>query len=291
MERTTVSMAVGRRFDLRLLSLGYWVAFMSAGIGIGGGTILVSMLHSVFRIDFKKAASMSLATIIPISFVGSISHLISYSGDLPLRYYVVFIPTCILGAIIGGKLLRKRQSTWLTFAFGVFLLLVSLKMLKLFDFPSLIYNQMDATFLEHCIIIIPTGMFLGLIAVSLGVGGGLLIVPFYVIVIGFDMHQAITLSLTTMFFLTFSITFINNRGVLKTMGNNSMKSLLIPALGGAIIGAIVSNHMPADVLKNVFGVFLLIMACYNIICGTSISQELVKRLGDFRKVSTKDLSV
>lgn len=286
-----VSMAVGRRFDLRLLSLGYWVAFMSAGIGIGGGTILVSMLHSVYRIDFKKAASMSLATIIPISFVGSISHLISYSGDLPLRYYVVFIPTCILGAIIGGKLLRKRQSTWLTFAFGVFLLLVSLKMLKLFDFPSLIYNQMDATFLEHCIIIIPTGMFLGLIAVSLGVGGGLLIVPFYVIVIGFDMHQAITLSLTTMFFLTFSITFINNRGVLKTMGNNSMKSLLIPALGGAIIGAIVSNHMPADVLKNVFGTFLLIMACYNIICGTSISQELVKRLGDFRKVSTKDLSV
>lgn len=290
MERTRVSTDLEHRFDLRLCSLGFWVAFLSAGIGIGGGTILVSMLHSVFGIDFKKAASMSLATIIPISFVGSISHFISYSGELPLRYYVVFIPTCILGAIIGGKVFGKRQNAWLTFAFGVFLLLVSLKMLKLFDFPSLIYTQMDVTFLEHCMIIIPAGMLFGLIAVTLGVGGGLLIVPFYVIVIGFNMHQAITLSLTTMFFLTSSITFINNRGMLKNMETDSMKSLLIPALGGAIIGAVVSSHMPADALKNVFGVFLLIMACYNIISDTLISRGLIKWLGGSRSISSDNLS-
>jgi len=289
-KKATESTAVARRFDPRLPSLGFWVAFLSAGIGIGGGTILVSMLHSVFGFDFKKAARMSLATIIPISLVGSISHFITYSGELPLNYYVVFIPACMFGAIVGGKILGKRQNRWLTSAFGIFLLLVGLRMLKLFDFPSLIYSELDGTFFQQCLVIIPTGMSFGLIGASLGIGCGLLIVPFFVMVIGLNMHQAITLSLANMFFLTLSTTCISNRHALKTMEANSLTSLLIPALVGAIIGAVISSYLPADVLKIVFGSFLMVMACYIVIRETAVHQKVRTWLGNTDGVSAEDLS-
>ena len=67
---------VDNQFDIRLALLGFFVALFSAGIGIGGGTLLVSILMTVFGFDFKKAASTSLSTIIPISFIGSVNYFI-----------------------------------------------------------------------------------------------------------------------------------------------------------------------------------------------------------------------
>jgi uncharacterized membrane protein YfcA len=252
------------RFDIRLILLGFCVALFSAGIGIGGGTLLVSILMSVFGFDFRKAASTSLATIIPISFIGSVSHFVFLPEIPDLRYYFTFIPACVLGTILGIKIVRKHQNGWFKFAFSLFLIIISLRMLKIFDFPSLIFSGLQSIlFSNEWLIIVPIGIFIGIIAVALGIGCGLLIVPFYVIVINLNIHEAITLSLTTMFFLTLSATIINNR--FKTLDMIPLKSLFIPALTGAVVGAIISGNLPAHILKIVFGMFLLIIACNYII--------------------------
>ena len=252
------------RFDTRLISLGFFVALFSAGIGIGGGTLLVSILMSVFGFDFRKAASTSLATIIPISFIGSVSHFVFLPEIPDLRYYFTFIPACVLGTILGTKIVRKHQNGWFKLAFSLFLIIISLRMLKIFDFPSLIFSGLQSIlFSNEWLIIVPIGIFIGIIAVALGIGCGLLIVPFYVIVINLNIHEAITLSLTTMFFLTLSATIINNR--FKTLDMIPLKSLFIPALTGAVVGAIISGNLPAAILKIVFGMFLLIIACNYII--------------------------
>lgn len=252
------------RFDIRLILLGFFVALFSAGIGIGGGTLLVSILMSVFGFDFRKAASTSLATIIPISFIGSVSHFVFLPEIPDLRYYFTFIPACVLGTILGTKIVRKHQNGWFKLAFSLFLIIISLRMLKIFDFPSLIFSGLQSIlFSNEWLIIVPIGIFIGIIAVALGIGCGLLIVPFYVIVINLNIHEAITLSLTTMFFLTLSATIINKR--FKTLDMIPLKSLFIPALTGAVVGAIISGNLPAPILKIVFGMFLLIIACNYII--------------------------
>lgn len=252
------------RFDIRLILLGFFVALFSAGIGIGGGTLLVSILMSVFGFDFRKAASTSLATIIPISFIGSVSHFVFLPEIPDLRYYFTFIPACVLGTILGTKIVRKHQNGWFKLAFSLFLIIISLRMLKIFDFPSLIFSGLQSIlFSNEWLIIVPIGIFIGIIAVALGIGCGLLIVPFYVIVINLNIHEAITLSLTTMFFLTLSATIINNR--FKTLDMIPLKSLFIPALTGAVVGAIISGNLPAPILKIVFGMFLSIIACNYII--------------------------
>jgi uncharacterized membrane protein YfcA len=252
------------RFDIRLIFLGFFVALFSAGIGIGGGTLFVSILMSLFGFDFKKAASTSLASIIPISFIGSFSHFIFLPEITHLRYYFLFIPACMVGAVLGTRIVRKHQNGWSKLAFSLFLMIVSLRMLKIFDFPFLIYSGLDGILSSNdWLLIVPIGIFIGMIAMALGIGCGLLIVPFYVIVMDLNIHEAITLSLTTMFFLTLSATVIHNR--FKSLDIIPLKSIFIPALTGAVVGALISGNLPAPILKKLFGMFLFIIACNYII--------------------------
>jgi uncharacterized membrane protein YfcA len=270
------------RFDIRLILLGFSVAIFSAGIGIGGGTLLVSILMSVFGFDFKKAASTSLATIIPISFIGAISHLIFLPQIPYLRYYLTFIPACVIGTILGIRIVRKHQNGLLKFAFSLLLIIISLRMLKIFDFPALIYSGLHSiSFSNEWLLTVPIGIFIGIIAVTLGLGCGLLIVPFFVIVINLTIHEAITFSLTAMFFLTLSSTIIHNK--FKTLDIIPLKSLLIPALIGAVVGAIISSNLPAFILKTLFGMFLFIVACNYIIQEISIYFNLPVSMKKFQE--------
>jgi len=261
------------QLDTRLALVGFFVALFSVGIGIGGGTLLVSILMSLFDFDFKKATSISLSTIIPISLIGSVSHHIFLPGISHLQYYFVLIPACILGAILAGRIVQKRPNGWLKLAFSLFLLIISLRMLKLFDLPSLVYSGLHGIlFSNEWLLIVSIGILIGIIAMFLGIGCGLLIVPFFLIIINLDIHEAITLSLTTMFFLTLTATIIRNK--LKLLDITPLKSLFVPALIGAVVGAIISNHLPTPILKKLFAMSLFIIACYYIIFELAVHHKL-----------------
>jgi len=249
--------------DLKLVILGFLVAFFSAGVGIGGGTLLVSSLTLLFGFNFKRAASTSLATIIPISLVGAVSHLL-FSPLMPnLEYHCCFIIPCVIGSIIGGRCFKKSQGFHLKLAFAIFLLVISLRMLKLFDFPAILFGSTQNIIVNNEFIFIPLfGFFVGTLAVLLGIGCGLLIVPFFLILIGFKIHEAIQLSLTTMFFLTFSATIVNNK--FNLLDKVAVNILFFPALSGAFFGALLSSYLPASVLKFIFGGFLALVAIQSI---------------------------
>lgn len=245
--------------DRRLIILGLFVGLFSSGIGIGGGTLLVPALISIFKFDFKRAASTSLATIIPVSFVGALSRFFLLPQTVHLKYYFMFIPMCIIGTVIGCKIVQKRKGTWFKFAFSIFLFIVSLKILKILDLPYQFYNNLGEIFkANEYVFIILFGLMIGIISTFLGIGCGLIIVPFYLIIANLDIHESIRLSLTTMFFLTLSASIINNK--LKVLDINSIKSLLIPAFIGAIFGSMISVQFAEPALKLIFGVYLLLIS-------------------------------
>ncbi len=262
------------QFDIRLILIGFFIALLSTGIGIGGGSLLVPIFMSVFSFDFKKAATTSLATIIPISFIGSVSHFIFLPENPHLQYYFIFIPACVLGSILGGRIVQKRQNRWLKLTFSLFLFVISLKILKIFDFPSLIYSGLHGSlFSNESLFIITIGILVGILAVLLGIGCGLLIVPFFVVVIKLDIHEAITLSLTAMFFLSISATIVHKK--LNSLDISLLKKLFFPALTGAIIGVIISSHLPSPILKKIFAMFLLIIVGNNIVHGLDMHHKLI----------------
>ncbi|MCP4746140.1 MAG: sulfite exporter TauE/SafE family protein [Desulfobacteraceae bacterium] len=270
------------QLNLRLALFGFFVALFSAGIGLGGGALLVPILMSLFNFDFKKATSTSLSTIIPISLIGSVSHHVFLHGIEHLQYYFIFIPACVLGAIFAGRIVQKRPNSWLKLAFSLFLLIISLRMLKLFDLPSIVYSGLhDILFLNEWLLIVSIGILIGIIAMFLGIGCGLLIVPFFVIIINLNMHEAITLSLTTMFFLTLSATIIRKK--LKLLDTIPLKSLFIPALIGAVVGAIISNHLPTLILKKLFGMSLFVIACYYLMHELAVRHKLSVSANNYKK--------
>ncbi len=252
--------STNRQWNAGLVLLGFFVALFSAGIGVGGGAILVPTLISVFHFEFKKARSTSLATIVPITLVGSISHFLLASESPPWEYYFLFIPTCMAGVLLGGKIAHKQKGTWFKFAFACFLIIASLRMLKIVDLPALVYGGLhEITWTHETLFIMSFGVLIGMTAAYLGVGCGLIIVPFYVIVVGLDIHAAILLSLTTMFFLCSSATIMHRS--LHVLDWSTCRNLFFPALPGAMTGAVISSYLPSVLLKQVFGVFLGVMAC------------------------------
>ena len=108
---------------------------------------------------------------------------------------------------------------------------------------------------------VATGFLTGIIGGLFGVGGGEIFVPLLVYMFGFSQHQAQGTSLAVL---------LPPIGLLAALrysraGYVDFSVALLIALGfffGASIGAFGATRMHGDVLRRVFGVFLMIVALH-----------------------------
>ena len=106
--------------------------------------------------------------------------------------------------------------------------------------------------------LITLGLFAGAIAAALGIGGGVIFVPALVVIFGFDQHIAQGTSLAVIF----------PTAIVATLAHTRMKNvewkLSIPiglaGIVGAIVGAQLALRLPADLLRRMFGIFLILLA-------------------------------
>lgn len=242
------------------ISLAFIVALFSAGIGIGGGAVLMPAFLSIFNFDYPKAAVYSLATIIPIALTGAIAHFYQLSAPSSFNTYLLFIPMCVLGAVVSTGYLKRWNNSWLKLLFTWFLFLAGARMLELTDFPFALFTHLNSFVWPHEIsFLMVLGFAIGLMASQLGIGCGLLIVPFFVLVMDFQIHQAICLSLTTIFFLSTASTSFSHKKLKLDL--RSYRFLFFPALAGAVVGSTISGALPDHLLKQLFGLILLLVAC------------------------------
>jgi uncharacterized membrane protein YfcA len=106
--------------------------------------------------------------------------------------------------------------------------------------------------------LIGLGIFAGAIAASLGLGGGIIFVPALVVFFGLDQHIAQGTSLAVIFPTAIVATVAHSR-----MGNVRWR-LAIPigaaGIAGAVLGAQIALRLDANLLRRMFGVFLLLLA-------------------------------
>lgn len=106
------------------------------------------------------------------------------------------------------------------------------------------------------VITLALGLFAGTLAGLLGIGGGIVMVPGMVLMLGLDQHTAQGISLGAMTILSLSGCYVQVK----------QKNLKIPvviwiapaAVGFGILGAYVAGKIESDTLGRVFGGFLLI---------------------------------
>lgn len=106
--------------------------------------------------------------------------------------------------------------------------------------------------------LIMLGLLAGAMAAALGLGGGIIFVPSLVVLFGFEQHIAQGTSLAVIFPTAIVATVAHAR-----MGNVRWR-LSIPiglaGIAGAVVGAQVALQLDADVLRRMFGVFLILLA-------------------------------
>lgn len=106
--------------------------------------------------------------------------------------------------------------------------------------------------------------FLAGILSGLAVGGGTLLVPALVFLIGISQHMA--QGVTLLSFIPTSVVAIITHYRQGNVRPKLAMLLAVGTVGGAIIGSIIAVQIPAPILKKIFGVFLMIMGIYEFFC-------------------------
>lgn len=113
--------------------------------------------------------------------------------------------------------------------------------------------------LNEILLLMAIGFLAGTISGTLGVGGGILIVPALIFFLGFSQHQAQGTSIAVLLLPIGILAAINY----ARNGYVNWKYAFILSIVfvlGAYVGSVISINLPAKVLKKVFAVFMMIVA-------------------------------
>jgi len=174
--------------------IGIIVGFFSGFLGIGGGTILVPILLFL-GFDLKEAIGISVTQMMMSSFYGS--YLNYKKGLLKIKNGLSLALGGALGASLSGFIVKYTPKEILG---AIFLTLVLIAIIRFFI--TVKEPQQEPPIDNKKLFII--GFFVGAIAISVGVGGAILITP---ILVGFLKYKLKTTVSLSLFFVVFSSVF------------------------------------------------------------------------------------
>lgn len=100
------------------------------------------------------------------------------------------------------------------------------------------------------------GFFSGIIS-GLGIGGGTVLIPALIILMGLDQHQAQGINL--IYFIPTAIMALRTHHKNGNVEWQTAKSLVWLGLVGAVAGSFLAVSMDANLLRKIFGGFLMVM--------------------------------
>ena len=201
-----------------LVAIGLAAGLLSGMFGVGGGTVIVPLLVLLLGFDQRLAAGTSLAAIVPIASIGVISY--ATTGSVAWVPALILAGGAVIGAQIGTRLLPRVSQAALRWGFVVFLIVV---IVGLF----VVIPSRDATLVLHLgsiLGLVGLGLFTGIVAGLIGVGGGVIVVPALMLLFGTSDLEAKGTSLLMMI----------PTAVSGTIGN--LRHRNVDLLAGAVIG-------------------------------------------------------
>jgi len=179
---------------MEFIIAGIVTGFFSGFFGIGGGTILVPILIYL-GLAFKQAVAISVTQMMISSLFGSF---LNYKKGLLKLNDGIFIGIGgSIGALFSGYLASNLSNKTLGI---IFLSILAFAIIRFFYAP----HESDKEEINNKFLFLMIGFFVGIIAISVGVGGAVMITPILVGLLHFNLKKAVSLSL---FFVVFSSTF------------------------------------------------------------------------------------
>ncbi len=174
-----------------LIIIGAIGGLISGFFGVGGGTILIPLLLYI-GLDIKEAIGISVMQMLFSSLFGSF---LNYRyGVLNFKNSTILGIGGLIGALGSGFFIKSIDSQILEY---LFLAVILFSIYRFFHAP--VESNKEA--IERNDILLFIGIGIGFIAISLGIGGALLLTPILVSFLHFHIKRAVSLAL---FFVVFS---------------------------------------------------------------------------------------
>lgn len=113
--------------------------------------------------------------------------------------------------------------------------------------------------IQQIILIIIIGLMAGFVGGSLGVGGGIIIVPALLFLMGFSQHEAQGTYLAVLLFPIGILGVVNyyKHGYVHF---KFAAILIVAFLLGSYLGSLLAVNLPDKVLTKIFGIFMLFVS-------------------------------
>ncbi len=242
---------------------------LSLGMIGGGGSILtVPILVYLFKIDPVLATAYSLFIVGLTALVGGGFYL--KKGEVDLKTGLIFAVPSFVGVYltrayviphlpdpvftIGSHAISKPLLIMLVFA--VLMVVASVSMIKTKKISSTAAKELSVK--NRFLLISLEGLIVGGITGFVGAGGGFLIIPALVLLVGMPMKIAVGTSL----FIIAAKSLLGFIGDLQHQAYIDWQLLLTVssiAIVGLFVGILLSKKVSEKALKKGFGFFVLIM--------------------------------
>jgi len=267
---------------LVLIILGLVVGFLSGMFGVGGGFLMTPLLM-LLGIPPAVAVASEANHILAASVSGFLAHFRRKNIDFLMGF--VLLAGGILGSILGVFLLKYLLSTghekfFISFAYIFILIFVGGSMLReSLTSISNLNNGKHKKLHEHIwlhglpfkvkfrkshlyISILPPivlGFFVGILSSLMGIGGGFVLVPAMIYILGMPTQIVIGTSLLQIVFVTFIATVMHSY-INQTVDVILSSLLIVGAVFGAQIGSRVMGRLRAEQIRFLLSILIIIVA-------------------------------
>jgi hypothetical protein len=265
-----------------LMSLGLVVGFLSGMFGVGGGFLMTPLLM-LLGIPPAVAVASEANHILAASFSGFLAHMRRLNVDFLMGF--ILLTGGIVGSILGVFLLKYlliigQEKIFISLSYiiiltfvGVWMLWESLNTLKKINKGKI--NKLHEHIWLHglpfkikfrkshlYISIIPPifiGFVVGVLSSIMGVGGGFILVPAMIYILGMPTQVVIGTSLLQIVFVT-SVSTIMHSYINQTVDVVLSSLLLIGAVIGAQIGTRVMVKLKGEQIRFLLAIIIIIVA-------------------------------
>lgn len=229
-----------------LLLAGALIGLMLGVLGAGGAIFTAPLLMIAFDVAPREATTVSLVVVLLAALSGLLGH--RGTRSVQWREGAVFGGIGMLAAAAGSWLATVVPDRLLTASFAVLLLVAAVSM---FRRPP--EGGENAT-RKPLVAVSATALGVGLVTGFFGVGGGFVIVPALVLVLGFGIREATATGL-----LVITITSV---AALAVRGPEYLDwTLALPmAIGagvGSFAGARIAHRLPRQRLRQMFAAVMV----------------------------------
>lgn len=242
-----------------------WIGALLIGLSLGllgsGGSILTVpiLVYLVGHVE-KQAVAESFAIVGAIALFGGVRSLIA--GKVDTRSVLYWAAPGIVGAAVGVQLSHLISGALQILILGFVMLAAAVTMLRGTRGEA---ASESVEVKPKPLLVIVSGLGIGIVTGLVGIGGGFLIVPALLLLTGTPMHRAVGTSLCIIFINSATGLvkyFLSEKG--RALGVDWETIAVFSGLGiaGSFAGALIGKRMNQRALKRLFAVFVLALGVF-----------------------------